>query len=64
MVTPPVVSARVLDEALRLGIQNIWFQPGAEPERVDTPAPGLNVIGGGACVLVELGTAGREEGGI
>lgn len=28
-VTPPAVTAKVVDEALALGITHLWFQPGA-----------------------------------
>ena len=55
VITPPAVSAGVLEEAKRLGVKNIWFQPGAEPANFSSAGPDINVIGNGACILVELG---------
>ena len=61
LITPPAVTETVVDEAGRLGIQNIWMQPGAESEEAIRRAEGLglNVIAGGPCLLVTLGY--REE---
>jgi len=57
VITPPAVTERVVDEAIRKGIEHIWMQPGAESERaVDAcEAAGINVIADGSCVLVVLG---------
>ncbi|MCS7185284.1 MAG: CoA-binding protein [bacterium] len=33
IVTPPQVTERVVEEALKLGIKKIWIQPGAESEK-------------------------------
>jgi predicted CoA-binding protein len=56
IITPPAVTEIVVREALRLGIQNIWMQPGAESELAIQLAieSGANCIAGGACVLIEL----------
>ena len=56
LITPPEVSERVVEDAARLGIQHIWFQPGAESEAAVNRAKqaGMNVIYGGPCVLVAL----------
>ncbi len=56
-VTPPAVTEQVVDEALRLGIEHLWMQPGAESASAieRARAQGLTVIHGGPCVLVELG---------
>ena len=56
IVTPPAVTERVVDEALQLGIRHIWMQPGAESQVAIDRAieAGVEVIHGGACVLVEL----------
>ena len=56
VITPPEVSERVVEEAARLGIAHIWFQPGAESEAAVNRAKqaGMNVIYGGPCVLVAL----------
>lgn len=57
IITPPAVTERVVEEAVRKGIENVWMQPGAESERAITTcrAAGLNVIADGSCVLVVLG---------
>jgi predicted CoA-binding protein len=57
VITPPPVTERVVDEAIRKGIHNVWMQPGAESERAVAAckAAGINVIADGSCVLVVLG---------
>ena len=57
VITPPAVTERVVDDAIRKGIEHIWMQPGAESERAveACEAAGINVIADGSCVLVVLG---------
>ena len=57
IVTPPDVTERVVEEAIELGIENIWLQPGAESPRAVSRADraGVSIIAGGPCVLVALG---------
>jgi len=57
VITPPPVTERVVDEAIRRGIRHVWMQPGAESERAVAAcvAAGINVIADGSCVLVVLG---------
>ncbi len=57
IITPPAVTKKVVNDAIKAGVKNLWMQPGAEsPEAIATAeAAGLNVIHGGACVLVVLG---------
>lgn len=57
MITPPVVTARLVPLAIDRGIKNIWMQPGAEhPEAVALCRErGVNVIADGSCVLVVMG---------
>ena len=57
VITPPPVTERVVEEAVRKGIRNVWMQPGAESERAvaTCAAAGINVIADGSCVLVVLG---------
>ena len=57
VITPPMITEAVVEQASKLGIKNIWMQPGAESERAVQIAEdaGLNVIGGDACILVVLG---------
>ena len=56
IITTPKVTEKVVEEAVRLGIKNIWMQPGAESGRAIELAEqsGANVIAGGPCVLVAL----------
>ena len=57
VITPPAVTERVVEEAVRRGIRNVWMQPGAESERAvaTCAAAGINVIADGSCLLVVLG---------
>ncbi len=57
IVTPPRITREVVDEALRLGIRNLWMQPGAEDDEAIARAEqaGANVIARGPCLLVALG---------
>lgn len=59
VITPPAVTEKVVDDAIAHGIKNIWMQPGAESPAAVAKAQsaGLNVISGGACLLVVLATA-------
>jgi uncharacterized protein len=56
IITPPKVTEQTVKQALALGIQNIWMQPGAESDEAVRLAEsaGANVIAGGPCVLVAL----------
>ena len=56
IVTPPSVTLRIVEEAAAIGARRIWLQPGAESDAAIAKARalGLEVISGGACVLVEL----------
>jgi predicted CoA-binding protein len=61
IVTPPRVTERAVEEAIHLGLKNVWLQPGAESQRAISLAEraGVNLLAGGPCVLVALGY--REE---
>lgn len=56
VITPPQVTDAIIEQAGRLGIKNVWLQPGAESELAVHRATqlGMNVIFGGPCVLVAL----------
>lgn len=56
IITPPKVTDGVVQQALALGIKNIWMQPGAESSAAIELAEtaGANVIAGGPCILVSL----------
>ena len=57
IITPPLMTERVVEEAAAKGIRNIWMQPGAEsPQAVAfCREKGINVIADGSCILVVLG---------
>lgn len=57
MITPPVVTAKLVPLAIEKGIKNIWMQPGAEhPDAVALcREKGINIIADGSCLLVVLG---------
>jgi predicted CoA-binding protein len=57
VITPHPITERLVEEAGRLGIKHVWMQPGAESEKAVRRAEelGISVIGGDACILVELG---------
>ncbi|OMH83897.1 hypothetical protein AX774_g2595 [Zancudomyces culisetae] len=54
IVTPPKVTESIVHQAANIGIKNFWLQPGSEPENWENLAKelGVNIIGGGDCVLV------------
>ena len=56
VITPPVVTLSIIQQAGQLGIQHIWLQPGAENRQSVQLARdlGMNVISGGPCILVVL----------
>lgn len=60
IITPPTVTARIVEDAIAAGIGHLWMQPGAEDARAIRRAKdaGLSVIYGGPCLLVELGFQG------
>lgn len=61
VITPPLITEKVVAEAVAKGITNIWMQPGAESKAaVQTCIEnGINVIADGSCILVVLGYRGH-----
>lgn len=57
IITPPAVTEKIVEQAIKKGIRNIWMQPGAESQAaIDSCNKNkLNLIAGGPCILVELG---------
>ncbi len=57
IITPPVITEKIVTEAIKKGIRNIWIQPGAESDAAiqNGKKHGLNVIAGGPCILVFMG---------
>jgi uncharacterized protein len=60
IITPPTITEKIVEEAHKKDIQNIWMQPGAESALAIQKAEsyGMNVIAGGPCILVVLGFQG------
>ncbi len=63
LIVPPAVSKSVVEECARLGIKNIWMQPGAESEAAVAACRDNNiaVVSGGPCLMVLLRTARYED---
>lgn len=61
IITPPAVTEQVVKQAVELGIEHIWMQPGAESEQAIDYAQknDVNVIANGACALVVMGYTER-----
>jgi predicted CoA-binding protein len=59
VVVPPDVGERIVVDAAELGLTHIWFQPGAESQRVieQAEAAGLDVVHH-QCIMVRAGRVG------
>lgn len=57
IITPPVVTEKVVEAAIARGIRHIWMQPGAQSPAAVAMCQehGVNIIADGSCVLVVLG---------
>ena len=57
IITQPHITDKVVEQALRLGIEHIWIQPGAESEHAVELATraGVNLLANGPCILVAFG---------
>jgi len=64
IVVPPPVAASVLKESLKLGLTNVWLQPGAEsPENLAfLQENGFNYLAN-ACIMVESRVQARKSEG-
>jgi len=56
VITQPVVTETIVEDAINKGIQNIWMQPGAQSEAAIENAKQhkINLIADGTCILEEL----------
>jgi predicted CoA-binding protein len=56
IVTPPEITQQVVEQAVQLGVKNIWLQPGAASQAAirDAERAEVNLLAGGPCVLVAL----------
>ena len=54
IVVPPDVGIKVIEQAARLSMKKLWFQPGAESDEITTLAQKLNltVNDPGTCIMV------------
>ncbi len=59
MVVSPAIGEKVIKECGELGIQNIWFQPGASSQNLISLCEQFNLNVVKACVMVEI----RQQGG-
>lgn len=57
IITPPAITEQVVHQAVELGIQHLWMQPGAEHAGAIAYAreKGVNVVAYGPCALVVMG---------
>ncbi len=56
IITPPAVTETIVAQAVELGIEFVWMQPGAESEAAIEICEqnGVKLLACGPCVLVEL----------
>ena len=54
-VVPPPIAMKVAQEAVELGIEHLWFQPGSESDKLETWLKGTNGIKYliNSCIMVE-----------
>lgn len=55
MVVAPERGKPVIEEAARLGVRNVWFQPGTYDDELMASIEGLGLNAVQDCVLVQLG---------
>ena len=55
LYVPPEVGERVIDEVARKGIPEVWFNPGAESDRLVARARELSIKPIVACSIVSIG---------
>ena len=62
MVVPPSVTEAAVAECARLGIAQVWMQPGAESAAAIAACRenGIRVVAGGPCLMVLLRTAAYQ----
>ncbi len=65
-VVPPEIGLMVMEDAAKLGIKKLWFQPGAESERIRQRGAelGLEVMADGSCIMVvrrQMGVGDHAE---
>lgn len=63
MVTPPEISEQLVDDAIKHGVKNIWFQPGSHNDNAIKKCEknNINVIANGHCILATTGFEDDKE---
>lgn len=53
-VVPSAVGLQILDQVKQLGINKVWFQPGAESDEIKEKIKelGLNGLADGSCIMI------------
>ncbi len=53
-VVPPEEGLKILDEVVEVGITKVWFQPGAESEKIRQKAKqlGIKIMADGSCIML------------
>ena len=54
-VVPPIITKKILLEAIEIGIPNFWCQPGSESREVVELARGKIDLVTDKCIMVEIG---------
>jgi predicted CoA-binding protein len=56
IITPSVVTEKIVEDAGAAGIKRIWMQPGAESDRAIERCRelGIDLLAGGPCILVAM----------
>ena len=54
IVTPPNVTAKIIDSCVKIGVRKVWLQPGSESENVIREAEdnGIDVVYN-ACIMID-----------
>ena len=57
IITPPFITEKIVEDAIKKGIKNIWMQPGAESDTAIQRCRmnKINIIAKGPCILVAMG---------
>lgn len=53
-IVPPAVGLQILDQVKQLGINKVWFQPGAESDEIREKIKKFNLAGmaDGSCIMI------------
>lgn len=56
IITPPQITAQVIQQAIECSVKHLWIQPGAQHTEASKAAlaAGLTVVDDGSCLLIYL----------